>query len=70
MAKAPSTVALLTESQSSFTLVPQAPESCPTTWPLALHTGEPLLPPSVAPSVSVLYIHFPRGLSIHLKLYF
>jgi hypothetical protein len=37
-----------------LTFVPQPPLSCPTTWSEALTTGEPLLPPSVAPSVSLL----------------
>lgn len=53
-AKAPSTVALLATSQESFGLSPHAPESCPTTWPAPFRTGEPLLPPSVAPKVSLL----------------
>jgi hypothetical protein len=53
-ANAPSTVALFTASHGSFTLSPHAPESCPTTCPAALRTGEPLLPPSVAPNTSLL----------------
>jgi hypothetical protein len=53
-AKAPSTVEFDTESQTSPTLVPQAPESWPTTWPALFTTGAPLLPPSVAPSTSWL----------------
>jgi hypothetical protein len=53
-ANAPSTVALLTASHASFTLVPHAPESWPTTCPAALSTGEPLLPPSVPPKTSLL----------------
>ena len=53
-ANAPSTVALSTASHESFTLVPHAPVSCPTTCPAALSTGEPLLPPSVAPKTSLL----------------
>jgi hypothetical protein len=44
-------VALFVWSQSLFTFVPQAPESCPTNWPEAFTTGDPLLPPSVPPVV-------------------
>ena len=42
------------KSQASFTLVPQLPDSWPTTWLEALTTGAPLLPPSVAPNTSRL----------------
>ena len=53
-AKAPSTVALSALSHVSPTLNPHPPESWPTTSPAAFSTGEPLLPPSVAPTTSRL----------------